>query len=163
MMRHFATGLLATTLLLTACVKDTKEIAQEVGLLPAGCGSAGARLQVNEGGNTFCADMQLMATGDGSSVIITGVDLGANSVVLQVDDLAVGEHPMTEAANGVMYMLTGVAYTVAAGAEGTLNILEHDAENRRLRATFNAPVFNELNGINRQLQGQVEVTYTVGG
>ena len=31
-MRLFATGLLATSLLLTACVKDTKEIAQEVGL-----------------------------------------------------------------------------------------------------------------------------------
>jgi len=163
-MRIFpATSIFLLALSLSSCAKDSVDVAQDLGLLPNTCGSDGARVQASIDGASYCASAQIIATGDGTSVIVTGVDLTGGTLVLQLDTLAVGDHAMTEAANSVLYMRTGTTYTIPSGGQGTLSIQIHDAQTRRLKATFTAPVFNELNGLTKQLQGEVDVTYSTGG
>ena len=103
-----------------SCVKDTAEIAQEVGLLPAGCGSDGARLQATVGGSSYCATAQLLAVGGEGSVMLTGVDLSGNTLILQLDTLGVGTHAITEASNSMLYMQTGSSFVSGPDSEGTL-------------------------------------------
>jgi hypothetical protein len=158
-----ATSIILLALSLVSCAKDSVDVAQDLGLLPNTCGSDGARMQASVDGDSYCANAQIIATGDGAAVIVTGVALSGGTLVLQLDTLAIGDHAMTEAANGVLYMQHGTSYTIAPGASGTLSILIHDAQTRRLKATFSAPVFNELNGLTKQLQGEVDVTYSIGG
>jgi hypothetical protein len=146
-----------------SCVKDTAEIAQEVGLLPAGCGSDGARLQATVGGSSYCATAQLLAVGGEGSVMLTGVDLSGNTLILQLDTLGVGTHAITEASNSMVYMQAGSSFVTGPDSEGTLIIEQHNASTRRLKGTFAAPVFNELSGETRQAEGQFDVTYTIGG
>lgn len=154
---------LVVSLSMVSCAKDAQDVAQDLGLLPAGCGSDGARLQATVGGTAYCAGAQVIATGDGSSTIVTGIDLGGSTLVLQLDTLATGEHIINEANNSVLYMQAGSTYTVAPNVQGTLNILLHDAPNRRLTATFQVPVWNALNGVTKDVEGEVDVTYSTGG
>lgn len=156
-------GFLLLAFLFTSCAKDSMDVAQDLGLLPNSCGSDGARVQASVDGDSYCANAQIIATGDGASVIVTGVALSGGTLVLQLDTLAVGEHAMTEAMNGVLYMHLGTSYTIAPGGQGTLSILIHNAGSRRLKATFSTPVYNELNGVTKQVQGEVDVTYSTGG
>ena len=154
---------MSALLLLASCAKDTVDAAQEVGLLPGTCGSDGARLQATTGEGAFCASAQVMAVGDGSSVTISGFDLTGTSIVLQVDSLGVGDQPMTEAQNGLLYMRSGTTYTNGPNAAGTLTIEMHDAASRRLKGTFQSELINVQNGIEQNVQGQFDVTYTVEG
>ena len=146
-----------------SCMKDTAEVAQEVGLLPAGCGSDGARLQATVGGNSYCANAQIIAVGGEGSAVLTGIDLSGNTFILQMDTLGVGTHAVTEASNSMVYVQTGASFVSGPDSEGTLNIQHHDAATRRLKGTFSAPLFNELTGETRQAEGQFDVTYTIGG
>lgn len=156
-------GSLVIALMLVSCAKDAQEIAQDVGLIPSTCGSDGARLQATVGGSSYCANAQILATGDGSSVIITGIDLTGNTLVLQLDSLTTGEQVMNEASNSILFMQTGTTYTIAPHVEGSLQILLVDTLSRRLKATFQAPVRNAINGLSKQLEGEVDVMYTTGG
>ncbi len=160
MQRSTIVHLFALAVLLTSCMKDQQEVAQEVGLLPSGCGADGARLEASVDGNGYCADMQLIATGSEGSVIVTGVDLAGNTLVIQFDELAVGEHAITEIGNGVLYMQLGLAYIVAPGTAGTLHITSHDTEAHRLMASFDVSLFNETNGVTRVVSGELDVIYT---
>jgi hypothetical protein len=146
-----------TLLLATACAKQVKELAQETGVLPAGCGQDGARLQAQVGGTTFCADMQLQVIADEGSVIITGIGLNASSLMLQIDDLAVGTHAITEAANAMVFMHNGQSFTVQQGASGALDITALDLDARTLRAHFSVELRNEMSGETRLAQGALEV------
>jgi hypothetical protein len=139
------------------------DLAQDLGILPNTCGSDGSRVQASVDGDSYCANAQIIATGDGTSVIVTGVDLTGGTLVLQLDTLAVGDHAMTEASNGVLYMHVGTSYTIPPGGQGTVSVVVHDVQTRRLKATFSTPVFNELNGLTKQVQGEVDVTYSTGG
>ncbi len=84
---------LVVAMSLVSCAKDVQEVAQEVGLIPSGCGSDGARLQATIGETSYCAGAQILATGDGSSAIITGIDFAGNTLVLQLDSLSTGMPP----------------------------------------------------------------------
>jgi hypothetical protein len=152
---------LAIALVLASCAKD--ELAREVGLVPATCGTDGARLSATVNGSSYCASAQLVATGDSTTVIVTGVDLSGSTLVLQFDTLAVGTHVVTEAANGLLYMHNGTGFVVGPGQTGTLQITAHDASAHRLKAHFEAVLFNEASGTTRSVEGEVDVTYTVGG
>lgn len=152
---------LSFTVALTSCMKDQQEVAQDVGLLPSGCGSDGARLEASVDGVGYCANMQLLATGSDGSVIVTGVDLEGNTLVLQFDELAVGAHVISEASNGALYMQLGLTYIVAPGTEGQLIITTHDPEAHRLKASFDVPLFNETNGVTRVVSGDLDVVYSV--
>ncbi len=163
MRKSFPLGSLVIALSLVSCAKDVQEVAQDVGLLPSGCGSDGARLQATVGETSYCAGAQILATGDGSSAIVTGIDLTGNTLVLQLDSLVTGEQVMNEASNSILFMQTGTTYTIAPQVEGTLNILLVDTLNRKLKATFQVPVLNTVNGVTKQLEGEVDVTYTTGG
>lgn len=156
-------GLSILLISLSACGKETLDVAQDVGILPAGCGTEGARLEANIDGEDYCASAQVLAVGDGSSVVVTGIDLLGNTLILQLDTLAVGDHAMTEAANGALYMQSGTSYTVAPDVSGVLTISSHDPATRKLEASFAVPVFNEMNGVTKQLQGNLEVSYSTEG
>jgi hypothetical protein len=158
-----ASSLLLLAFLFSSCAKDSVDLAQDLGILPNTCGSDGSRVQASVDGDSYCANAQIIAMGDGTSVIVTGVDMTGGTLVLQLDTLAVGDHAMTEASNGVLYMHVGTSYTIPSGGQGTVSIVLHDAQTRRLKATFSAPVFNELNGVTKQVQGEVDVTYSTGG
>lgn len=151
--------LLIAAFTLQSCAKE----AQDLGIVPNTCGTDGARLQASFNGSSFCPTAQLIAVGDSSSVIVTGVDLTGNTLIIQLDTLAAGDHPMTEASNGVLYMHIGKSFTIAPGSTGSLNISSFDAQTRRIKATFQAPLFNEESGETRQLQGELDVTYSMGG
>lgn len=156
-------GLLVVALSLVSCAKEAQDVAQDLGLLPSGCGSDGARFQATIGETSYCAGAQILATGNATSALVTGVDLAGNTLVLQLDSLAMGEQVMTEASNNLLYMQTGVTFTIAPEVQGTLNITHLDTQARTLKATFQVPVFNVLNGATEQVEGEVDVTYSTGG
>lgn len=152
--------LFSIAVMLLSCAKETKEIAQDMGLVPEGCGTAGMRMEVSVDGGAFCPDATLVAMGSGSSVMISGVDLLGTTVVLQIDESTVGQHVITEAANSVLYMHLGSTFTVAPGVEGSLEITSHDPATRRLQGAFQVALFNELNGQTRQVSGEMDVIWT---
>lgn len=153
---------LSAIVLLGSCLKDTEELAQDTGLLPSTCGSTGARLQATVGGSTYCANGQLIATGDGSSVLITGLSLSGTTLIVQVDSLVAGTQAITEASNGVLYMENGNTYVVHPNEPGSLIISEADTAARILKATFNANLRNEMSGVSRNVQGEVDVVWSDG-
>ena len=150
-------------MLLAGCAKDVTEIAQDLGLLPPGCGTAEAHMQATVGDASFCATLQLSAVGDGSSVIVTGVDMAGTTLMLQVDDPAPGVHPITEAANAVLCLQAGATFTVAPGTEGQLTVLAHDTAAHRFTGNFTVLLTNEQDGGTRALSGDVAVQYAAGG
>ena len=129
---HTIAALFALSILAQSCVKETQEMAEEVGLAPATCGTDGARLQATVSGASYCATAQVIATGDNGSALVSGLDLTGNAIVLQFDDLAVGAHAITAGENGVMYMSMGSTYVVGPDQSGTLTVTEHNGDTRRL-------------------------------
>jgi hypothetical protein len=146
--------------LFVACTKEN-EVAQEVGLVPDSCGSAGARIQASVDGGSYCANAQIMAVAGAGSAMVTGVDLLGNTLVIQFDTLAVGQHTITEAQNGVLYMQTGQTFTVAPGITGTLHITTYDSVQQVLSAHFSVQLYNEMSGATRVVDGEVDVVYTI--
>lgn len=155
--------LVIVTILLSSCAKDAVEVAQEVGVLPSTCGTDGARLQANTGDGEFCASAQVMAVGDGTSVMISGFDLSGASIVLQVDTLGVGVHSISEAENALLYMQMGATFATGQNSAGELTITLHDETGRRLKGSFAADLINAQNGVVRTVQGTFDVTYSIEG
>ncbi len=147
---------------LASCAKEQKEVAQDLGLVPEGCGNAGMRMEASVDGGSYCPDAQLIAVGDTTSVIITGIDLMGTTLIVQLDDIVVGEHTITEAANSVLYMHTGMNWVVPQGAEGVLIVSAHHADARHIQGSFSVALFNEMNGTTRQVEGSFDVTYAEG-
>ncbi len=147
---------------LASCQKDTTEVARDLGVLPSTCGQDGARMQATIDGASYCGNAQLIATGDEGTVIITGIDLTGNTLIVQVDSLAVGEQDITEATNGVMYMHNGSPYVVMPGETGTLTITQVDTTAHVLKANFSVTLRNDMNGISHGVVGSLDVVYTVG-
>lgn len=161
-MRHINLLLLSTSLFtLVACAKAGKKVAEELGLVPSTCGSDGARVQAEIDGASFCADANITAMSDGTSASITGIGLLGNTFSVQLDSLAVGTRTVSEATNSILFMQAGTPYVVIGDSAGWLAIDHHDAAARRLKARFQATVFNEMNGRSKPLSGSVDVTYTV--
>ena len=163
-MRTSTLALLISTVLLgclAACVKDTEDLAQDLGVLPNGCGTDGARFQATVNGDSYCASAQVIATGEGFSVTVTGVDLTGNTLILQADSIAVGQQEMTEAGNGLLYMESGTTYVMLPGNTGTLTITEADTTAHILKATFDAILHNDASGDARHLAASLDVVYTV--
>ncbi len=149
------------TALSTGCAKDAAEVAQEVGLLPSTCGTDGARLQADVGGGAFCARAQVVAMGDGASVMISGFDLSGTSLVVQVDMPDVGSHPINPSSNAILYTQAGAVFGVGTDTAGELVVELHDASARRIKGTFDAGLMNVQNGEVRSLRGSFDVTYTI--
>jgi len=161
-MRHMNLILLiATIATLSACAKAGKEVAEELGIVPSSCGSDGARMQATVDGATFCADGHIMAVSDHTSANISGIGLLGNTITLQVDTLAEGTYVIDEAENAVLFMALGTPYVSMADQPGTLSISSHNATDRRLKASFEATVRNEMNGTTKPISGTVDVTYSV--
>ncbi|MEZ4756368.1 MAG: hypothetical protein R2817_06040 [Flavobacteriales bacterium] len=156
-------SLVLLTCLFSSCAKDAVEVAQEAGVLPSTCGTDGARLQANTGDGEFCASAQVMAVGDGTSVMISGFDLGGSSIVLQVDTLGAGVHPITEAENALLYMQMGATFATGQNSAGELTIVLHDEAGRRLKGGFEADLINAQNGQVRTVSGTFDVTYSIEG
>ena len=154
------TLLLAIIIGLTACQKDTTEVAQDVGVLPQGCGSDGARLQATVDGNSYCASAQVVAVGEGFSVTVTGVDLTGNTIILQADSIGMGTQPITEANNGILLIQNGTTYVVLPGNSGTLHITEADTTAHVFKASFDVTLQNDVSGQSRAVQGSLDVVYT---
>lgn len=155
-------AVLALLFVFASCAKETEDIAQETGILPNTCGSNGARIQAIIDGTTYCSNAQVLATGDEGTVIATGVDLLGNTLIVQADSLAIGVQPITDANNGLLYMQSGTPYVVMAGDPGTLTITAVDTIAHVLQASFSANLHNEMSGATRNVQGNVDVVYTVG-
>jgi len=149
------------TALSTGCAKDAAEVAQEVGLLPSTCGTDGARLQADAGGGAFCARAQVVAMGDGATVMISGFDLTGTSLVVQVDMPDVGSHPIDQASNAILYTHAGAVFGAGADTAGELVIELHDEAARRIRGRFEAELINVQNGEVRSVRGSFDVTYTI--
>jgi hypothetical protein len=148
-------------LLATGCAKDALDAAQDAGLLPSTCGTEGARLQADAGGEAFCARAQVVAMGDGASVMISGFDLSGTSLVVQVDMSDVGSHPINQSSNAILYTQAGAVFGAGADTAGELVIELHDEAARRIRGTFDAGLINVQNGEVRSVRGSFDVTYTI--
>lgn len=149
---------LASPFLLASCMKDAEDAGRSLGLVTP-CGADGARLEGQVGGSAFCASAQLLAVGDGASVMVTGIALGGASLVIQFDSLAVGQQAVTEASNGMLYTEAGSMYTVMPQQPGLLTITHADTAARILKAAFEAVLHNEMSGQARAVQGSLEVTW----
>lgn len=145
--------------LLASCLKDSEDLAQQAGLLPESCGSAGARLQATIGGSSYCASGHVQAVGDAHGVVVTGVSLAGVTLIVQLDSVALGTQAITEAANGILYMENGTAYTVLPGQSGALTITAADTAAHALKAGFSATLGNELSGQTRAIQGDLDVIW----
>lgn len=157
--RHIA--LLVTVLaLLTSCMKDSDRLPQQAGSLPATCGSAGARLQATVNGGSYCASGQVTAVGDGHSVVVTGLSLSGATLIVQVDSLALGTQAITEASNDLLFMENGNTYVMLPGQTGSITITAVDTTARVLKASFSATLGNEMSGVNRAIQGDLDVIWT---
>lgn len=144
----------------TACVKDAEETAQDLGVLPTTCGSDGARLQASVAGTSYCASAYVSAVGEGSTIIVSGVDLTGNTLVVQMDSLVLGEQSITDAHNSVLYMQSGTPYVVVPGDPGTLDITSLDTVAHVIKASFAVTLHNEMSGGTKTAQGSLDVLYT---
>lgn len=149
-------------MLLGACLKDTEELAQDAGVLPASCGSDGARIQATVDGSSYCASAQVHAVGDGQSVIVTGVGLTGTTLVVQMDSIAVGTQSITEASNGVLYMENGTSYTVLPNQTGNLHITQLDTAARTIKAAIDVTLQNEASGSSRAISANIDVHWSEG-
>lgn len=159
-MHSYQLAFLVVALVATACTKDSEDLAQDTGILPSTCGSPGARLQATVAGDAYCANGQVVATGDGLSVIVTGVSVSGSTLVLQVDSVGVGTQFITEASNGLLFMESGSSYVVLPGQVGSITITQADSSARVLKASFAANLGNEMSGQSIAVQGEVDVTWT---
>ncbi len=161
-MRHTNTLLFLVSLLtITACAKAGKEVAEELGLVPSTCGSEGARIEATIGGDTFCANAQIIALSDGASANISGVGLLGTTLTLQVDSLAEGTFSINEAENALLLMSLGTPYVSVADQVGTLHITGFDPVARRLKADLEATVRNEMDGATKNISASIDVIYTL--
>jgi len=152
---------LVSAITLVACAKAGKEVAEEVGLIPRTCGADGARVQATVGGSSFCADGQIVAITDGTSANVSGVGLLGNTLAIQIDTLAVGTFPISEAENAMLFMATGTPYVGIAGQPGTLTITAFNAETRQIKASFETVLRNEMDGSEKAVAGTLDVTCTL--
>jgi hypothetical protein len=155
----FAVTLLAG---MTSCAKEAQDIASDVLPTPSTCGQAGTRVEATLDGASFCANAQVLAVGDGSSLMITGVSLLGNSLVLQIDSLGLGTQAISDADNPMLLMQAGSSFVSTATYPGTLHITLVDTAAHRFTATFDVTLRNEENGSARHVQGTADVTWTSG-
>jgi hypothetical protein len=161
-MRHTAPlSILVILLTLSACAKAGKEVAEELGIVPTTCGTDGARMEATVGDGSFCADGQIIAVSDGSTAMVTGIGLLGNTLSLQLDTLDPGTYPITEAQNAILFMSLGTPYVTTGDLPGTLAIEAHDPVVRRIKATFNVNLRNEMSGAARPVSGSIDVTYSI--
>ncbi|HRH36756.1 MAG TPA: hypothetical protein PK760_00330 [Flavobacteriales bacterium] len=156
----FIVTIIASTFI--ACVKETEKAAQDTGILPTTCGSDGHRLQATIDGVNYCGNAQVIATGDSTTVIATGVDLLGNTIVVQADSLVVGEQAINMTSNGVLLIQSGSTYNVTPDHPGTLTISQIDTSAHVFKASFDVMLHCELSGVNRHVVGNCDVVYTVG-
>ncbi len=149
------------TALSMGCAKDAAEVAREVGVLPSTCGTDGARLQANAGGDEFCASAQVVAIGDGASVMVSGFDLTGTSLVVQVDMPDAGTHTIEQSSNPILYTHAGAVFGAGADPAGELVIELHDETARRIKGSFDADLINVQNGEVRNVRGSFDVAYTI--
>lgn len=152
--------LLVASFTLFACAKAGKEVAEELGIVPSTCGTDGARVQATVGSDAFCADGQIVAVGDGNTALVTGIGLLGNTLSIQLDTLVAGSYPINDASNAVLFFSVGTTYTSTSSEPGTLVISAHDPATRRLKATVNVHVRNEMNGQSKAVEASLDVTYT---
>lgn len=147
--------------LLFSCAKAGKEVAEDLGLVPSGCGTDGSRIQVEVGGSSFCADAHISAVTDGHSAMVTGVGLLGGSFSIQFDTLGIGSHTISEASNALMFADAGTPYVSVGDSAGVVMVEQFDGTTGRLKASFQAAVFNEMNGSTRSINGLVDVTCVI--
>lgn len=151
--------ILITAIALVSCTMGSTELAQDTGILPSTCGNDGACIEATIDGTDHCGSAQVIITGEES--IVTGVDLVGNTLIVQADELLVGNHEVTDASNGLLYMQSGTPYVITPGDPGTLTITQVDTTAHVLKGSFNAHLHNEMSGSSRHVAGSFDVVYTV--
>ena len=149
---------IAVALLLcsTGCAK---EAAEELGLIPAGCGSEGARLEATVNGNSWCADANLTAAANGDEILVNGITVTGGTLTFQLDSMAVGAHPLREGRNSVLLTTFGLPYLSTDTDPGLITVHVHDTATNRLRAEFAVTLYSDLDGSTREVAGSMDVTY----
>ena len=155
-LHHLSLAIIA--FLFSGCAKDATGTGPDLGF-SSSCGTDGARLQANAGASSFCASAQVLSVCDGTSAMISGFDLTGSSIVLQIDDLGVGVHPISKAMNSVLFMQNGASFATGQNAAGELSIVQHDAAARSLKGSFEAELINAKNGDELTVSGSFDVTY----
>ena len=146
----------ALFLLATGCAK---EVGEELGLIPTGCGSDGARLEAIVNGTSWCADANLTAAANGDEILVNGITITGGTLTFQLDSMAVGVHPLNEGNNSVLLTTFGLPYLSTDTDPGVITVLAHDTAANRLQAEFTVTLHTELDGSNREVSGSMDVTY----
>lgn len=142
----------------TGCAK---EVAEELGIIPTiPCGTDGARMQATINGADWCADATLIAMGTSDELLLNGISLGGSTISLQLDSMTVGDHPLDEFHNSVLLMHLGTTLVSKDSDPGIITVIDHDTAARRLKAVFTVRVYSDLTGSSRELNGNLDVTYS---
>lgn len=154
-MKTLAYALPLAVLILNACVKE-----DPVDVLTPGCGSDGARVEATIGNSDWCANTSVMAHGSDGSAIITGVSLTGGTLIMEVDSIGIGQQPITEGSNAVLYTALEGSFTVPSMAHGTLDITNYDPTSGRLSGTVDVGLRLNGEGPSKQVAASFDVTIT---
>ena len=143
------------TLVLVSCAAD--ELVDVV--VPGDeCGSSGARVEATVDGSDWCANAGVIGVGDGSTVIITGINAGGGTLVLQIDSLGTGPQVINEAANAMMFMQISLPFTPLNSDPGQLVIATLDTAARRVTGHFEVTL-HAAGGGSKPVSGAFDVHY----
>ena len=147
-------------LVATACVKPDDPTATPT--LPGSCGSDGHRMELTVDDADWCANANLaaIASPDGE-LIVNGLALTGQLFGLQIDSLGVGEFPIDEMHNAVVWSEAGTTFTSTNGDPGTLHITTFDAADHTLTGDLHVVVSDAENPSSREIDATFELTYSV--
>jgi hypothetical protein len=141
LMARLSSFFVLTAIVAISCVKENPVADLVTG---GSCGSDGARMQATVAASDWCANATVSAVGSGTSAILTGVSLTGGTIVLNIDSLALGDQPINEAANGLLFTSLEGSFTVPQDGHGTLSVTSYDPTSGRLKGT--ADIGLRLNG-----------------
>lgn len=147
--------------MLISCTKEEDPPTPLPGLPPAAhCGSEGARLTATFDGSAWCANMNLWASPAAGEITISGLTSLGSTLTLQIDSLAMGSYPMTEAANTILHTTSlGIAYMSTEGDPPVLHITAHDTVADRIQGTFTGNLYTTLSPGAKAISGSFDMDY----
>ncbi len=122
------------------------------------CGSSGARVEATVDGSDWCANASVIGVGDGSTVIITGINAGGGTLILQIDSLGTGPQVINEGSNAMMFMQLSLPFTPLNSDPGQLVIATLDTAARRVTGHFEVTLHADGGG-SKPVSGAFDVQY----
>lgn len=145
---------------MAACVKPDDPTATPV--LPGSCGSDGHRIELTIDDADWCANANIaaIASPDGE-LIVNGLALTGQMFGLQIDSLGLGEFPIDEMHNAVVWSDAGTTFTSTNEEPGTLHINTLDVVEHVLTGDLHVVVSDAENPASREINATFELTYSV--